>query len=80
MSTAVQQNRAQAGADIIGRDKITINSQARLGKVESLMIKLKEQMDCSDTAKDTMQKLARHYEIIAEDGISGLEKSWKQQI
>ncbi|GGJ49483.1 hypothetical protein CDQ92_13935 [Sphingopyxis bauzanensis] len=70
-STIANQQGAVAGGNIAGRDYY--NQEPKRGLVEKLLIKLKEQYDCSEHTQTTMDELARYHTRRATDGIDGLE-------
>lgn len=69
---SVNQTNACADGDIVGRDKIT-KIESPKGKIEKLLLRLKEQYDASDETKITIEELARYHLRRAQDGIEGLE-------
>ncbi|MCW0001512.1 hypothetical protein OE766_25160 [Pararhizobium sp. YC-54] len=69
---SVNQTNACADGDIIGRDKI-ITVQSPKGKIEKLLLRLKEQYEASDETRITIDELARYHRRRAQDGIEGLE-------
>lgn len=69
--TIANQQGAVAGGNIAGRDYY--NLEPKKGLVEKLLIKLKEQYDCSEQTQTTMDELARYHTRRASDGIVGLE-------
>lgn len=69
---SVNQSNACADGDIIGRDKI-ITVHSPKGKIEKLLLRLKEQYDASDETRVTIDELARYHLRRAQDGIEGLE-------
>jgi hypothetical protein len=70
-ATIVNQQGAKAGSNIVGRDYVY--QEAKKGLVEKLLLKLKEQYDCSEQTQTTMEELARYHTRRATDGIDGLE-------
>lgn len=70
-STISNQQGAQAGGNIAGRDYN--NFEAKKGVVEKLLLKLKEQYDCNEQTQITIDELARYHMRRAADGIDGLE-------
>jgi hypothetical protein len=73
--TISNQQGAQAGGSIIGRDYN--NFEANKGVVEKLLLKLKRQYDCDEQTQTTMDELARYHARRAADGIDGLEAKLK---
>jgi C-terminal domain 9 of the ABC-three component (ABC-3C) systems len=73
--TISNQQGAQAGGSIIGRDYN--NFEAKKGVVEKLLLKLKQQYDCNEQTQTTIDELARYYTRRAADGIDGLEAKLK---
>jgi|TARA_R100000501_G_scaffold14813_2_gene26866 hypothetical protein len=69
------QQGAKAGGNIAGRDYY--NQEPQKGLVEKLLLKLKEQYDCSEKTQTTMEELARYHTRRATDGIDGLEAKLK---
>jgi hypothetical protein len=74
-STISNQQGAQAGGSVIGRDYN--NFEAKKGVVEKLLLKLKEQYDCNEHTQTTIDELARYHTRRAADGIDGLEAKLK---
>lgn len=70
MNTVTQTN-AQAGGDITGRDKITVEAPKRM--VEKLLLRLQEQYSGNEETRSTIDELARYHTRRASDGVSGLE-------
>jgi len=70
-ATISRQEGARAGGNIAGRDNVTI--QAKQGMVEKLLLRLKEQYDCNEQTRTTIDDLARYHIRRAPDGISGLK-------
>lgn len=73
--TIANQQGAKAGGNIAGRDYY--NQEPKKGLVEKLLLKLKEQYDCSEQTQTTMDELARYHTRRATDGIDGLEAKLK---
>lgn len=69
--TIANQQGAKASGNIAGRD--FYYSEPKKGVIEKLLIKLKEQYDCSEQTQTTMDELARYHTRRAPDGIDGLE-------
>lgn len=69
------QQGAKAGGNIAGRDYYNLEPKKSL--VEKLLIKLREQYDCSDKTQITIDELARYHTRRASDGINGLEAKLK---
>lgn len=69
--TIVNQQGAKAGGNIAGRDYYSQESKKSV--VEKLLLKLKEQYDCSEQTQTTIDELARYHTRRATDGIDGLE-------
>ncbi len=68
----VDQRRAHAERDVIGRDK-KVTVEAPKSMVEKLLHRLKQQYDASEQTKITIDELARYHGRRAQDGIEGLE-------
>ena len=73
--TISNQQGAKAGGNIAGRDYY--NFEPKKSLVEKLLIKLREQYDCSDKTQITIDELARYHTRRASDGINGLEAKLK---
>ena len=75
MDQSVNQKGARSGGDTVGRDKITYvqapNSPP--GRVESLLLKLREQVENNQEVQDIIDELARYHSRRSVDGIEGLE-------
>lgn len=79
MATADQQN-VLAGADVVGRDKITTTHVTALpakGVVERLLLKLQQQVAENEETQETIDELARYHRKRSVDGIEGLEAKLK---
>ena len=76
VGTIANQQGAKAGGNIAGRDYF--NQESKKGLVEKLLLKLKEQYDCSEQTQTTMDELARYHTRRAVDGIDGLEAKLKE--
>lgn len=74
-STISNQQGAQAGGSVIGRDYN--NFEAKKGVIEKLLLKLREQYDCNEQTQTTIDELARYHTRRAADGIDGLEAKLK---
>jgi hypothetical protein len=74
-NTTANQQGAKAGGSIVGRDYY--NLEPKKGVVEKLLLKLKQQYDCSEQTQTTMDELARYHIRRAADGIDGLEAKLK---
>lgn len=74
-ATISNQQRAQAGGNIAGRDYN--NFEAKKGVVEKLLLKLKQQYERNEQTQITMDELARYHTRRATDGIDGLEAKLK---
>ncbi|HWW49421.1 MAG TPA: ABC-three component system protein [Xanthobacteraceae bacterium] len=74
-ATITNQQGAQAGGSIIGRDYN--NFEAKKGVVEKLLLKLKQQYECNEQTQTTMDELVRYHTRRAADGIDGLEAKLK---
>ncbi len=70
-STVSNQQGAQALGNIIGRDQITV--QAKQSMIEKLLLRLKQQYECNEQTRTTIDDLARYHIRRASDGISGLK-------
>lgn len=76
MSLKVDQKHAQAGEDIVGRDKyVTINQDVKVSPkgIEGLLVSLKEQIENKQSAREVIEELARYHSRRSVDGIDGLE-------
>lgn len=71
----VNQERASAHGDMVGRDKITV--EAPKGMVERLLLRLKQQYDGNEATQQIIDELARYHIRRASDGIFGLEAKLK---
>jgi len=69
----ISQQRASAGGDIVGGDKVTTYNAAPIGKIEKLLLKLQEQYDGDQETQNIIDELARYHSRRAADGIFGLE-------
>nr|WP_313311007.1 ABC-three component system protein [Stenotrophomonas geniculata] len=71
----VDQRKASAGRDLVGRDKVVINLPAdrALTKVEKLNEKLRLEMANDMRAIEVMERLQNYRVKIPLDGIAGLE-------
>jgi hypothetical protein len=74
-NTISNQQGASAGRNLVGRD--FNNFEAKKGVVEKLLLKLKEQYECSEHTQTTIDELARYHTRRAVDGIAGLEAKLK---
>lgn len=70
-STISNQQDARAGGNIVGRDNATV--EAKKGMIEKLLLRLKEQYECSEQTQTTIDELARYHCRRSPDGISGLQ-------
>jgi hypothetical protein len=70
-STISNQQGAQAGGHIAARDINIV--EARKGVIEKLLVKLKEQYECSEQTQTTIDELARYHIRRSPDGIDGLK-------
>lgn len=73
--TISNQQGAHAGGSIVGRDYN--NFEAKKSVVEKLLLRLKQQYDCNEQTKTTIDELARYHTRRAADGIDGLEAKLK---
>lgn len=73
--TIANQQGAKAGGNIAGRDYYSI--EPKKGVVEKLLVKLREQYECSEQTQLTIDELARYHMRRAPDGIDGLEGKLK---
>jgi hypothetical protein len=71
----VDQAHAQAGGDVVGRDKYVHESPK--GMIEKLLLRLREQYECNQQVQITMDELARYHLRRASDGVTGLEAKLK---
>lgn len=70
----ISQQHSSAGGDIVGRDKFTTTyNSAPKGKIEKLLVKLKEQYDGDHETQSIIDELARYHSRRAVDGVFGLE-------
>lgn len=69
----VDQSRASAQGDNIGRDKNTAVYNYRPSKIDGLVQKLKLETECGSTITSTIAALQYYLSPVAPDGISGLE-------
>ncbi|WP_432201324.1 ABC-three component system protein [Erythrobacter sp. W53] len=70
----VSQQHSSAGGDIVGGDKVTTTyNSAPKGKIEKLLLKLKEQYDGDHETQSIIDELAHYHTRRAPDGIFGLE-------
>ena len=74
---SVSQQKATAGGDIIGGDKIAVHNAAPKSKVEKLLTRLQEQYDGDEETQNIIDELARYHSRRATDGITGLEDKLK---
>lgn len=74
MSGAIQ-SRARAGADVVGRDKVTnvYGTVPGPGAIERLLHSLAKQIEDDDTVTGVIEELGRYYVRRSVDGIEGLE-------
>jgi predicted metallopeptidase len=75
MRSKTDQRGAQAGADIVGRDKIVHNYPATEGPgpIEQLLQKLQAEIENDEKIKHTIENLKHFTEHKSKDGIIGLE-------
>lgn len=72
MST--NQSKSKAGRDLVGRDKVTIQQTLiTRGSIETLLLRLKEQIENDERAIDTIVELSRYSFRHSDDGVDGLE-------
>jgi len=69
--TISSQQGAHAHGDVVGRDKVTVESKK--GMIEKLLLRLKEQYECNEETQMTIDELARYHIRRAPDGIAGLK-------
>lgn len=74
-STVSNQQGARADGHIAGRDVVI--HEARKSGIERLLLKLKEQYECSEQTQIIIDELARYHTRRAPDGIDGLEAKLK---
>jgi len=70
-STISSQQGAHAQGDIVGRDKIFV--ETKKGMIERLLLRLKEQYDCNEQTQTIIDELARYHTRRAPDGVAGLQ-------
>lgn len=70
-STISSQEGAHARGDIVGRDKIIV--ETKKGMIERLLLRLKEQYDCNEQTQTIIDELARYHIRRAPDGVMGLQ-------
>lgn len=76
MPTRVSQDSAQAGHDIVGRDKIETHihvPSSGPSVVETLLRKLQAEIEKNEQVRHTIDSLAHFHERKSPDGIDGLE-------
>ena len=76
-SNQVNQKGAQAGGDIVGRDKIVHNHPAPVKNpsiVEQLLLRLQQEIDDNKQVRDTIETLRQYYKKKSHDGVKGLEE------
>jgi len=80
LPVAVDQTGASAGADIVGRDKITnynLLPAKPTNKIDLLLEKLGKEIELNERARDTLDSLSRFHKKRAIDGVEGLEAKLK---
>lgn len=70
-STISSQQGAHAQGDIVGRDKVVV--ETKKGMIERLLLRLKEQYDCNEQTQTIIDELARYHIRRAQDGVAGLQ-------
>ncbi|MDB2438748.1 hypothetical protein N9W89_08545 [Hellea sp.] len=78
MKSVVDQRKANAGNDMVARDKITTVYNSTPSKIQALLEKLKAESAAEVFTKETISELARYHQRQSTDGIEGLESKLKK--